>query len=235
MGVWNRGCVIAALGLAPAGAAGGGELVRLMPLGDSITEGATVEASYRYWLFRELAAAGYSVDFVGGLRGARSGEVPEGFDADHEGHWGWRADEVLEELPAWARAVRPEVALVHLGHNDLFQGESVETTLEDLRGIVGALREANPRVSILLAAIVPSTDPSLAALPVLNRGVATMAAELDRPEARVVGVDLASGFDPVADTLDGAHPNVEGARKMASAWAAALRAVLPRSGPPAGL
>jgi lysophospholipase L1-like esterase len=60
----------------------------------------------------------------------------------------------------------------------------------------------------------------------LNRGVAEIAAELDRPGARVVAVDLATGFDPVADTLDGAHPNVEGARKMASAWFAALRGVL---------
>jgi lysophospholipase L1-like esterase len=214
------------LALASAGAARGGEPVRLMPLGDSITEGASLEASYRYWLFRELAAAGYNVDFVGGLRGARSGEAPEGFDGDHEGHWGWRADEVLRELPAWARAARPDVALVHLGHNDLFQGESVETTLEELRGIVGVLREVNPGIWVLLAAIVPSTYPSLSGVGDLNRGVAEIAAELDRPGARVVAVDLATGFDPVADTLDGAHPNVEGARKMASAWFAALRGVL---------
>ncbi len=225
----SRGALVLALALAvvPARAAADGEPVRVMPLGDSITEGATVEESYRYWLFRELAAAGYRVDFVGSLRGARGGRVPEGFDADHEGHWGWRADEVLRELPTWARAARPQVVLVHLGHNDLFRGESVETTLQELREIVGALRAVEPAISVLLAAIVPSTYPSLSAVRDLNRGVEEVAAELDRPGARVVAVDLASGFDPVSDTLDGAHPNAAGARKMAASWLAALRRVLP--------
>ncbi|MGH9464488.1 MAG: SGNH/GDSL hydrolase family protein [Thermoanaerobaculia bacterium] len=217
---WSVASSVATGGEAPA-------VVRIMALGDSITEGSTVESSYRFWLAQGLAASGVEFDFVGSLRGARSGPVPAGFDADHEGHWGWRADEVSRELSAWARAAPPDLALVHLGHNDLFQGESVETTIEDLRGIVGALREANERISVLLAAIVPSTYPSLSGVPALNHGIAELAAELDRPAARVLVVDLASPFDPVVHTLDGAHPNVEGARQMAAAWLAALREVLP--------
>jgi len=43
----------------------------------------------------------------------------------------------------------------------------------------------------------------------------------------VVVVDQSAGFDPVADTRDGIHPNATGEEKMAAAWHAALLRVPP--------
>lgn len=212
-------------GVVPAG--GEESAIRILPLGDSITEGSTVEESYRFWLGRDLAASGRRVDFVGSLSGARSGPVPGDFDADHEGHWGWRADEVLAQVPEWAAAARPDVVLVHLGHNDLFQGEDAASTRADLEGVVTALRRVNPSVTVLLGEIIPGEFPELEASPRLNREIVELARRLDRPEARVIAVDLVAGFDPELDTSDGAHPNVRGARKMAAAWLEALESVLP--------
>ena len=67
--------------------------IRIMPLGDSITQGASsgvtdedFQVSYRLDLWDKLRNAGYDVDFVGSLN---SGSSMEDFDADHEGHPGW--------------------------------------------------------------------------------------------------------------------------------------------------
>ncbi|MDP3984815.1 MAG: hypothetical protein Q8Q52_07440 [Acidimicrobiia bacterium] len=71
------------------------EAVRIMPLGDSITEGKVGEATYRYFLWHDLFGAGRAVDFVGSLIGVKGGEPKYAdFDQDHEGHSGNRADQI---------------------------------------------------------------------------------------------------------------------------------------------
>ena len=58
--------------------------VRVMPLGDSITDGYNVPGGYRINLWQRLAAGRYTVDFVGsGFNGPASLG-----DHDHEGHSG---------------------------------------------------------------------------------------------------------------------------------------------------
>jgi hypothetical protein len=56
--------------------------VRVMPLGDSITEGTQVPGGYRIGLWQRTAAAGYRVDLVGSQF---NGPTALG-DHDHEGH-----------------------------------------------------------------------------------------------------------------------------------------------------
>src|SRR5215813_8194488 len=64
--------------------------VRVMPLGDSITDGSTVPGGYRINLWQRMAAGGYTVDFVGS---EFNGPAALG-DHDHEGHSGWRIDQL---------------------------------------------------------------------------------------------------------------------------------------------
>src|SRR5688500_15993420 len=74
--------------------------VRIMPLGDSITFGAGGTANlggYRGPLYTLLTNAGYNVDFVGTQTGNSSG-VP---DQDHQGHSGWRIDELDSNIAGW--------------------------------------------------------------------------------------------------------------------------------------
>src|SRR5262245_54038543 len=69
--------------------------VRIMPLGDSITQADASHDSYRRPLWKSLQSGGYLVDFVGSSSMNHMGGPPvRDFDADHEGHWGWRADEI---------------------------------------------------------------------------------------------------------------------------------------------
>ncbi|MBS2964878.1 GDSL family lipase, partial [Actinocrinis puniceicyclus] len=64
--------------------------VRVMPLGDSITDGNQTPGGYRIGLWQRFVSAGYKVDFVGSLF---NGPSTLG-DHDHEGHSGWRIDQI---------------------------------------------------------------------------------------------------------------------------------------------
>jgi len=199
--------------------------IRIMPIGDSITQGNTETDSYRRPLWRLFQQAGLSVDFVGSQRENNGGPPPSpDFDLDHEGHWGWRADEVLGVIEASARSHQPDVALVHLGSNDVFAGQDDAGTLSELAGIVERLRAANPAVKVLLAQLIPTSRPGQdARIARLNAAIPGLAARLATPASPVVAVDQYSGFDPGRDTRDGTHPNAAGESKMAERWFAAFR------------
>jgi len=91
---------------------------------------------------------------------------------------------------------------------------------------VAALRRANPRVAVLLAQLIPADRPELDRIVELNAALPALAASLDRADAPVRIVDHFSGFDAVADTVDGIHPNAVGEEKMAGRWLEALRPLL---------
>lgn len=198
-----------------------------MPLGDSITQSNTESNSYRRPLWKRLQASGWRVDFVGSQTENHQGPPPEpDFDLDHEGHWGWTADDVLREIDGWARAHVPDVVLLHLGSNDALRGHDTAETLDELAAIVSRLRAANPRVQVLLAQLVPVRNAAdNRRVQALNAGIPALAARLDSPSSRVLAVDHNSGFDASADTRDGIHPNARGEEKMARVWLDALARV----------
>jgi hypothetical protein len=103
--------------------------VRIMTLGDSITTHISPYNSYRRPLWFSLRNAAYNVDFTGSRRTDDYGRLPPNpdFDLDYEGHPGWRVDNILPYLRGWADTQRPNIVLVHLGTNDLFQGQTVDS------------------------------------------------------------------------------------------------------------
>ncbi|HEY9824154.1 MAG TPA: SGNH/GDSL hydrolase family protein [Stenomitos sp.] len=201
---------------------------RIMPLGDSITQGNKAQNSYRRSLWRMLKQAGYAVDFVGSQQTNHEGPPPiPDFDLDNEGHWGWRIDEILTQLPTWARQARPDIVLVHMGTNDLAQQQDPAQTIAELKQVVQNLRQANPRVKILMAEIIPlvGNNDRFAAF---NQQVRQLAQSLSTSKSPVITVDQFTGFQAEAgkDTFDGCHPNDSGEQKMATRWFTALRSLL---------
>jgi hypothetical protein len=123
--------VILLLHIILASAAGAAN--KIMPLGDSITQGISSgvpdearQVSYRKALYDNLKAAGYVVNdeiFVGTLF---SGESVPDFDPDHDGHPGWQADEIVngrsgfppnDKLDQWLDEENPNIVLLHIGTN----------------------------------------------------------------------------------------------------------------------
>ena len=196
---------------------------KIMPLGDSITESFAGLPTYRFFLWQLAQARGYRIDFVGSRRGVAGG-VPlhDGFDMDHEGHSGWRADEILAQVSGWARAASPDVVLIHLGHNDLCQGQDVASTVGEVAALIDALRAFNANVSVIVAQVVASANPCHGQIPAFNTALPAMVAAKDTAASRVLLADLFTGFTPATMTWDGFHPNGSGESWMADRWFATL-------------
>ena len=198
-----------------------------MPLGDSITESTAGMPTYRYFLWHLAMDEGYRIDLVGSMRGAHDGPPSDpDFDMDHEGHWGSRADEVLGRLPEWAASASPDIVLLHIGHNDLCQGQTLDSTVNDVSAIVDVLRTTNPRVVILLAQNIASHWPCHELLPEFIARLPALVAAKTTGESPISLVDQHTGFDPATMTWDGQHPNERGESLIAERWFVTLRALL---------
>jgi parallel beta-helix repeat protein len=206
--------------------------IKIMPLGDSITSMYTDHDSYRRPLWFMLQNGGFNVDFVGSQSLNKNGPPPHpDFDMDHEGHSGWRADHMLAQVDAFAGAYQPDIVLIHLGSNDVFEYQSNSGTIAELGQIIDKLRLANPNVKILLGQIIPSIYEASAIVD-LNQRMPALAASKNTPQSPVVVVDHWTGFSLSQDMYDGVHPNDAGDQKMADRWYAALVNFLNNVPPP---
>ncbi len=199
-----------------------------MPLGDSITQGAANYDSYRRPLWKLLKKNNARVDFVGSLKTnyPYTRSAHSDFDMDHEGHWGWRADEVLTKIDGWAEQATPDIVLVHLGSNDILQNQKNEDTVEELRQIIIALRKHNPRIEIFLAQLIPIADKTAnMRIQELNGLLPDMARSITTDDSPVHMVNQYEGFDAFEGTYDRIHPNDSGIEKMAQKWYKALAAI----------
>ena len=222
----------------------------ILLLGDSITQGGDGYASYRYPLWFLLEQGNYDVDFVGEQDETFTGppdsvlypDYYTTFDRQHEGHWGWRTDQVRRVVKTAMTNHDPSIALIHLGTNDIGQMGPMGLANADsnLRQIVAIMRGVNPRVTILLAQVVPigpgTTYYAWASLiPDLNAAIATIANDMSTADSPIILVDQNSGFD--LETMmqsNGLHPNEVGEVQMAQTWYAELAPRLDLSpvGPP---
>jgi acetyl esterase len=207
-----------------AAAPAGTHPVRIMAVGDSITAGADFFSCYRYPLWEKLFAAGYVVEFVGTQQSeSRIGPLA------HEGYGGRNAAWLARTVPDHFREHPADIVLLHSGHNYSIEEEPVPLIVAATESLVTAFRETNPRVTVLLAQVIPAGKlPKYTYIPELNAALARLATRLDHPDQRVVIVDQATGFDWETDTVaDKVHPNAAGAEKMAAAWFRELRKILP--------
>jgi lysophospholipase L1-like esterase len=205
--------------------------VRVLPLGDSITDGFTEPGGYRTRLWQRLSRHG--VDFVGS---ASSG--PVGLDDhDHEGHPGWRIDQLDAGIVTWVRSARPRTVLLHAGTNDLNQNHDVAAAPARLGALLDKIRSLAPLAEVFVAQITPIPGDT-----VLEQRVRAFNAALPAVVAqrgpRTHLVDMHSGFS-AADLADGVHPTSAGYAEMADRWTAALESVpeslTPLLAPPVGV
>lgn len=140
----------ALLGPAPAAAESNGG-VRVLPLGDSITEGTQVPGGYRIGLWQRFTAGGYRVDFTGSqFNGpARLG------DHDHEGHPGWRIDQIDANIVTWLRNTNPRTVLLHIGTNDVLQNHDLAGAPGRLSTLVDRITATVPAADVFVATIIP--------------------------------------------------------------------------------
>jgi lysophospholipase L1-like esterase len=232
---WIFGAVLAVL-LAPIGAvsrpgpasaeSNGG--VRVMPLGDSITEGTQVPGGYRIGLWQRLSAAGYRVDFVGTQS---NGPATLG-DHDHEGHPGWRIDQIDASITGWLQTAAPRTVLLHIGTNDVLQNYNLSGAPSRLSSLIDHVTATAPNADVFVATIIPLASASQeAAVQTFNAAIPGIVQSKVNSGKRVHLVDMHSALT-AADLTDGIHPTAAGYDKMAATWYTALRSVSGSIGDP---
>ncbi|MFC4591715.1 ricin-type beta-trefoil lectin domain protein [Sphaerisporangium corydalis] len=192
--------------------------VRVMPLGDSITDGFNVPGGYRINLWQRMASGGYTVDFVGS---GFNGPAALG-DHDHEGHSGWRIDQLDANIVNWLRTYTPRTILLHIGTNDMGQNYDVANAPARLSALIDKIRANAPSVELFVAQVTPAADPAFESrIQTFNAAVPGVVAQKG---SMTHLVDMHSALT-TADLADGLHPNAGGYDKMAARWYSALQSV----------
>ncbi|MFI6255917.1 cellulose binding domain-containing protein [Micromonospora zamorensis] len=191
--------------------------VRVMPLGDSITDGFNVPGGYRIELWQRFTTGGYRVDFVGSQF---NGPASLG-DHDHQGHSGWTIAQIDANVVNWLRATNPRTVLLHIGTNDMYGDTSGAPGR--LAALVDKITNNAPNADVFVATIVPKSgaDNQVRAYNAAIPGIVQTRAAAGK---RVHLVDMYRALT-LSDLADGVHPNATGYRKMAAAWYDALRTV----------
>lgn len=227
--------------------------LRILALGDSMTEGYNVQGTggYRAPLFRKAQSAGKHVVFVGSRF---DGPVqPNGvcFPRAHEGHSGRNIDFITSLLPG-VLVSKPKIVLLMIGANDVltmqcspFSQQTLDEAPKRLGKLLDKLLGADPGMLVVVAQIPPMVprdppDPNICvyravsdddwkrAIGNYNAGVRSVVGAQFAVGKRVILVDMHAGFDP--GTMwgdDDIHPNEAGYEHMATVWYQAIGGYLP--------
>jgi lysophospholipase L1-like esterase len=195
--------------------------VRVMPLGDSITEGTQVPGGYRIGLWQRLTGNGYRVDLVGSQFNGPAGLG----DHDHEGHPGWRIDQIDANIIGWMQSFTPHSVLLHIGTNDVLQNFNLSGAPARLSTLIDHITNTAPSAEVFVAQIIPLANSNQdAAARTFNAAIPGIVQSKVNAGRRVHLVDMHSALT-TADLIDGVHPTAGGYDKMAATWFNALRSV----------
>ncbi len=224
--------------------------VNILCLGNSITNGTSTFNSYRRDLWQMLHAGKYDFDLIGSWSKHHWGtEVPDpDFDMDHEGHSGWTLkdmfqapgwDSIKGNINIWLQSYTPDIVLVELGTNDVFQCRKIEDILKDLSALIDVLRKKNSNVKIFVAQI-PPLGPQWAPKKLcgdnvtyderiheFNKAIAAFVPKHTTARSPVIVVDQFTGIDSKIDQYDDIHPNLAGEKIMAERWLNAIKGYIP--------
>ena len=232
--------VVAGLVGLPAGSAPSraapADPVRILIVGDSMTQGSSGDWTWRYRLWRHLTEHGVPVDFVGPRTDlweyveAHDGSqayVDPAFDRDHAARWGMPLAAMGADPPAGIGATvgdlvddyHPDVVVEMLGVNDLaFGGKTPAQLVGMLHDFVDQARAADPGVDVVLGQI---PQPWRSDVATFNPMLGDLADDLDTELSHVVSADTDASYS-LADSFDSAHPNARGELKIAAAFEDAL-------------
>ena len=216
-------------------------VLRIMPLGDSITEGAGAGSTggYRGPLWTLLANTGYNVDYVGS--NTTNQDKTNGMDPDHEGHGGWRLDGtsggngIFEKLPTWFSTIEsPDIILLHLGTND--SGADTLNNMARTTALLDRLFALQPSAHVVVTTIMWRNDAArYARIQTYNSNLTNVVQQQAAKGQKISILDMHAAV-PGDNRLeegqttffgDGLHPNVAGYSLMANAWFGAIQELYP--------
>ena len=195
--------------------------IRLMPLGDSITSGylSSDNNGYRGTLYNDLKGAGNQTDFVGSLRDGTA------FDPDHEGHSGYRIDQVAALLDGVLATYQPNLVTLHIGTNDMLQSYELSTAPNRLASMIDQIFADVPGVTIVVAQLIPNANSGVQSnINAYNSQIPGIVQARANAGKHILMVSMSTLT--TADLDDGTHPNDGGYQKMAAVWNTGVQQVI---------
>ncbi|KAL0780505.1 hypothetical protein CaCOL14_001840 [Colletotrichum acutatum] len=185
--------------------------IKIMPLGDSITEITCWRALVWDQFVKENLAD--KVQFVGSMINnpqncrAQSGS----FDLHHEGHSGWLSINIANQyLQGWLASTKPDIVQFMLGTNDVAQGRTTNDIVASYTKMAGLMRASNPQMKILVDRLIPLSFNG-GGIDTLNQRIPGWAVEQNSTKSPITVADCSSSAGFTASMLrDGVHPNEQG-------------------------
>ena len=148
--------------------------IKIMCVGDSITDGYGVPGSYRKFLYNGLTKKGYKIDMVGSKKGysttytnEASGETFE-YDDDNTGYstftiksYNGRSGiyETLVETKCLSEQ-QPDIVILQIGTNNVIDNHDEDENKQDLESLIDYILDNIPSTSTLFVTTIPGLDPN---------------------------------------------------------------------------
>jgi lysophospholipase L1-like esterase len=221
---------------------------RVMPLGDSITDGCCGEntvsmgAGYRLELFRLALAHHKNITFVGSHATGPAQVEGVAFPRQQEGHPGWTIADgggrsgLQQQLAGWLAATPPDIVTLMIGTNDVDIQLDLANAPKRLGILLDTLTKTAPKALVVVAQIVPTrVDATNERVRAYNAAMPALVKTFADAGKHVVLVDQYAAFtkDPAWKTkllANDLHPADAGYAAMANVWWAAI-ADLPAARP----
>ena len=213
---------------------------KILPLGDSITAGAGAQpgdnGGYRVELFTKAVNDSKHITFVGSLSSGPSTVAGVAFPKNHEGHIGWKIDQV-SGIATTSQALKdvPQIVLLFIGTNDEGYASSEAGASDRLGQLIDKVVAALPNSLLVVSSIYPfpgckdtNYTPTQCATNVSTYDAAIPGVIQQRVAQgkHVLFVDMST---PPTDALstDGVHPNdTVGYPWMGDNWYAVIKSYL---------
>ena len=191
---------------------------KILPLGDSITDGLTVAGGYRIELFHLARTADKEITYVGGSQNGPTMVDGVPFPRAHEGHSGWTISQIDGIVPTPALGVNPHIVLLHIGTNDM--NSATAGAPDRLGTLIDQIITTLPNALLVVSNIIPFPVRA-SAVTTYNAAVPGVVRTRSDAGKHILFVDQFMGF-PTTELQDGVHPNSTGYARMARAWFAAI-------------
>lgn len=153
------------------------DTVKIMCIGDSITDGYVpeYEGSYRKFIYHELTEKGYKVDMVGSKGEGYTPEFTDestgesfGFDNGNTGYSGYAIKSyagrngILETLKQTGclEEQKPDIITLQIGTNNIIDNHDMDENMRDLGDLIDYILDSTPEDTVLYVTSIPALDPN---------------------------------------------------------------------------
>lgn len=213
-----------------------GSACKIMPLGDSITFGlqSSTGGGYRVELFRKAIADSHLITFVGRQSTGPNTLDGQPFPKNNEGYSGATiatgGNQLANRVDAAFAANPPQIVLLHIGTNNLYQGLPQGVTGQ-LGNLIDQVINDAPNALIVVAQITP-LGSATNGVQAYNAAIPAIVQQRIDAGKHLLLVNMSAAFAAANNNVsallaDGVHPNDQGYAIMAQTWYDAIEGILP--------